>query len=122
MKSTVTSTVIFDNGGGITLQLRAGQGEVHHTFAHSYNSAEQAAQDLHAAYHDDPANWGGWEGHEDFSERLDPTEDELRNGAYRVASYTSWEEVVEGTADEARWANMREWDAAIRKLALNMHA
>ncbi len=67
--------VIFDNGGGITLQL--------HGWAHWYNGeAAQAARDF--------AEWlkshstSGWDGHEPEALDCDPTYDEIRNGGYWI--------------------------------------
>lgn len=66
--------VIFDNGGGITVQL--------HGWAHYYQDPTQAAQDI--------AEWLknhdtiGWEGHEIEALACDPTYDEIRNGGYWI--------------------------------------
>lgn len=66
--------IILDNGGGITLQMGV--------FAHYYQDADQAAQDI-AAWLANP-DTSDWEGHEEDAAALEPTQDEIRNGGYRV--------------------------------------
>ena len=67
--------VIFDNGGGITLQFG--------DWAHWYNgNIEQAAEDYLAYLKD--GTMEGWEGHEEDAAALEPTLDEIRNGGYRI--------------------------------------
>lgn len=76
-------TIIFDNGGGITLQLP--------DFAHYYGGydgcIEQAAEDLKNYLQDGKTD--GWEGHEAEAADLDPDYDEIRNGGYRVYSVSA---------------------------------
>ena len=66
--------IILDNSGGITLQLDE--------WAHHYYDEKHAANDL--------ADWletyrtDGWDGHEDTAAAVNPTDDEIRIGGYRV--------------------------------------
>lgn len=106
--------VIFDNGGGITVQLRAWKGgQVHYSYAHHFDNADDAAQLLHDGFHGEQSNWQTWEGNSSEAEALEPTEAEQSNGGYRVAVYMSWQEAVDDNSEEDRWANVRQWDAAI---------
>lgn len=66
--------VIFDNGGGITVQLG--------DWAHWYNDPKQAAEDV-SEYVKNP-NTDDWDGHEDDAAELDPSHDDIRNGGYRI--------------------------------------
>ena len=67
--------IILDNGGGITLQLGL-------DYAHYYNDADQAARDLRAYIADGTTD--GWDGHDEDAATLDPTDEEIRNGGYRI--------------------------------------
>lgn len=91
--------VVFDNGGGVTLQLRG--------WAHHYDDARWAAQDVAAwiKSHDT----SDWEGHEPEALVCDPTYDEIRNGGYRV-----WT-VGDDPIDEG-WANADDFFAALARL------
>lgn len=68
--------IVFDNGGGITLQLPG--------FCHHYDNAEQCAEDikswLEVASEDEVEDWEGNEEDAVF----EPTYDQIRNGGYRV--------------------------------------
>jgi hypothetical protein len=66
--------VIFDNAGGITLQL--------HGYAHYYQDPAEAAHDVAEWIKDHDTI--GWEGHEDESLALDPASGEIRNGGYWI--------------------------------------
>lgn len=112
------ATIIFDNGGGITVQLRAWQADqVHYSFGHYYDDPEAAASGVYDALHSDPSCIQTWEGNESAACDLQPTQEEQDNGGYRVGTYWSWADVVEDTDDADAWANVRAWDAAVRKLA-----
>lgn len=66
--------LIFDNGGGITLQLGG--------FAFYTSDATQAAQlwqDFQKS-----GSTAGWDGHDEDAAECDPTGEEIRNGGYRV--------------------------------------
>lgn len=67
--------IILDNGGGIVLQLGL-------DYAHYYNDAERAAQDLRAYIADGTTD--GWDGHDEEAATLEPTDEEIRKGGYRV--------------------------------------
>lgn len=66
--------IILDNGGGITLQMGK--------FAHVYEDAKQAADDI--------AAWLGnqdtsdFEGHDSDAATSEPTDEEITNGGYRT--------------------------------------
>ena len=66
--------VIFDNGGGITVQLLG--------WAHYYNDERQAAEDV--AIWLKTRDTSEWDGHEDSALSFDPSYEDKRNGGYRV--------------------------------------
>ena len=88
--------IIFDNGGGITLQLPG--------FAHYYTDAEQCAQDI--CNWEDDRDTTGWEGNEEESV-FEPTHDQINNGGYRVWTLadfnnrSNWDELKNSS-----WANI----------------
>jgi len=61
MKKDLTGTLIFDNGGGLTLQLN-------NTYAHWYQNMNQAAEDLKAYIKDKNTEY--WDGNEEESMEL----------------------------------------------------
>jgi len=93
---------IFDNGGGITLQLG--------TCGHTYDNAAQAAQDwkVFAA----EGNTKGWDGHEDEAAELEPTADEIRNGGYRVLDADDIAAEI-ASEDTTGWNNIDAFIAAL---------
>jgi hypothetical protein len=94
--------VIFDNGGGVTLQLGS--------WAHWYNAAEmaQAARDL--MVYEASGDTSDWEGHEPEAAELDPTYDQIRNGGYRV--YHTADD-IKAAAQDTSWGNIRDFAAAL---------
>jgi len=100
------ATVIFDNGGGITLQL----GE----WGHWYQDPAQAACDYITYQQDGHAD--GWDGHEPDALDLDPDYDDIRNGGYRVYDETeiadALKEYQDGTLDTG-WGNLQDFIAAL---------
>jgi hypothetical protein len=66
--------IILDNGGGVTLQM----GE----FAHYYDDMGVAANDIGVWMHE--GNTDDWEGNDIEAGTLEPTDDEIRNGGYRI--------------------------------------
>ena len=97
--------LIFDNGGGLILQLP--------NFAHYYDYMDQAAEDIANYIKDETTD--GWEGHEEEAAELDPTYDEIRNGGYRV--YTISEIIEESKkGDSTGWANIDMFCVALSKL------
>ena len=65
--------LVFDNGGGLTIQCD--------DFVHNYDDMIQAAQDYKLlCTTDDVSDWEG----NDTENRIDYSDDQLRNGGYRV--------------------------------------
>ena len=93
---------IFDNSGGITLQLG--------TFGHTYDNAAQAAQDWKAFAEE--VNTKGWDGHEDEAAELEPTDDEIRNGGYRVLDADDIAAEI-ASEDTTGWNNINAFIAAL---------
>lgn len=95
-------TIIANNGGGLTLQLSKGGQQ----YQHSYDDAGQCARDIRDAYDDD--NFYGWAGNEledDGVEWLIPTDDQLRNGGYRVLTVG---DLLSEACLGSSWRNIRE--------------
>jgi len=100
----MTTRLILDNGGGYTLQLD--------DYAHGYVDARQVAADI-AAYLR-TGNTSEWDGHDDDAMRVDPTDNEIRNGGYRVINIDRETDTV--TSIAASLAAVNGWDNA-EKLA-----
>jgi len=98
----LSTVVIFDNGGGTTLQLG--------DYAHYYDNAEDAAEDWWKYISgDDPTYWGG---HEDYSAALNPTEGEISNGGYLVMD-TSDVKADVAKPSYQQWANRDDFIAGV---------
>lgn len=102
-------TVIFDNGGGITLQL----GEWAHHYGGYDGYVEQAAQDYINYLNEGDTD--GWEGHEDDASDLVPTYDDMRNGGYRVFRGEDIAELV-ASEDYYGWQNIEDFVNAVRQI------
>ena len=76
LKADLKVKVIFDNGGGLTLQLGDNYG---HYYPHDM---QQAAEDYTQYLADQDTSW--WEGNEEDARELDPNLDQIRNGGYKV--------------------------------------
>ena len=105
----VEPRVIFDNGGGITIQLPG--------FAHFYTGSciDQAAQDWYEYLKS--GTTVGWDGNEEEAAELAPTYDEIRNGGYRVMDRKEISDAVEamrGGSEPEGWNNI---DAFVTSLA-----
>lgn len=85
--------VIFDNGGGITVQLKS--------WAHYYQDGTKAAEDV-AIWILKGKDASGWEGHEPEALACDPSLDEIRNGGYRI-----WT-IGDDNADVREWGRNTE--------------
>lgn len=95
---SISIEIIFDNAGGITIQTG--------DFVHCYDDASAAARDVRALMSgSDP---GDWDGNEPDC-RLDPTDDEVRNGGYRVLTPDCF---VGGKYADSSWRNVRDFQSA----------
>jgi hypothetical protein len=87
-------TVIFDNGGGITLQVVNVTGQ---DYQHAYDTSqiEQCANDIHAALsgQNPSADWEGNDLDDDDINLLDPSEQQIENGGYRVVTVNCAEDL-----------------------------
>lgn len=106
LKINASIRAIFDNGGGLTLQLG--------DWAHWYSdNIDQAAEDYLAFVEE--CNTDGWDGHEKSEAVLEPTSEQIANGGYRVY----WEEELEhliNDDDLNSWGNVNDFCKAVRKL------
>lgn len=101
---TAPAVIIFDNGGGITLQL--------HGWAHTFDDATEAAEAF-CVFAD---NWSaeGFDGHDDMASDIHPSTAELDNGCYEVVELdpytpTSTLDAVWGELAESSSSNMVEF-------------
>ncbi|OPX46427.1 hypothetical protein CLHUN_02430 [Ruminiclostridium hungatei] len=76
INTNLKATAIFDNGGGLTLQLGDNYG---HYYPHNM---QQAAEDYAQYLADQDTSW--WEGNEDDARELEPELEQIRNGGYKV--------------------------------------
>jgi hypothetical protein len=95
MREISNYAIIFDNGGGTTLQL-------HGRYGHYYDDPKHAANDLLAYLKG--SNLNEWEGNEQESIDLTPSDNDIANGEYRLVcdirfldSNSSWENEKEFT-------------------------
>lgn len=72
-------TVIFDNGGGITLQVT----DVNSRYQHTYSDVAQAVKSAREAHLDKP-EYADWDSNEAAEAWIEPTAQEISAGAYRV--------------------------------------
>jgi hypothetical protein len=91
--------IIFDNGGGVTLQL----GEWAHYFSHMATAADSFR------WYERHGNTNGWDGYEQEAADLRPTDEEIKNGGYKV--YTDVDDVIMNAVNEC-WGNVRQFAAA----------
>jgi hypothetical protein len=101
------SRIILDNGGGITLQLS--------NYAHCYDDPGQAARDLADWLRDGHTH--GWEGHDDDVALINPSDDQIRNGGYRVIRLDRDVDTRELLADELSeigWGNAEDLAHSLR--------
>lgn len=96
----LTGKLIFDNGGGLTLQLN-------NSYAHWYQNIEQAAEDLKTYIED--GNTEGWEGHEESEMELNPQYDQIQNGGYRVYSIYDIISMTKDEYMENSWGNVQDF-------------
>lgn len=102
---STTATVIFDNGGGVTLQLGT-------SYAHYYeNNAKRAAMD--AMEYLRTGNTNGWEGHEEEATEA-PSDEAQNNGGYRVMSFGSIAELQKETWENFNWDNQKRFFSVVQ--------
>jgi hypothetical protein len=99
---------IFDNGGGVTLQL----GDWAHYYGDYDGCIEQAAEDYKTYVQD--GNTDGWEGHEDEAAELDPSYDEIRNGGYKIMDADDIQTAINDPDFESGWANIQGFIDALK--------
>lgn len=94
--------IIFDNGGGVTLQTADG-------FVHHYSDARQAAQD--AMTYVDTGSSKGWEGNEP-EHRVEVTDEQIRSGGYRVFDQDDVRDYLHVQHDGS-WQNVTDFFGSI---------
>lgn len=99
-ESTIEPRVIFDNGGGVLIQLPG--------FTHHYSDAREAAADWHAFKETGSA--AGWDGHEPESAEFEPDPDAVQNGGYLIMSADD----IEQNDGESGWNNLTAFLSTLR--------
>ena len=96
--------VIFDNGGGVTLQTEG--------WNHNYTDAKQAGCDVKALLTgEDPADW---DGNEPEAAEMTCTAEDIRNGGARQMDDSEVAEIVAGgTLDNCWGYNMADFFTAL---------
>ena len=95
--------VIFDNGGGTTLQT--------HRYCHHYSSPEQAAKDVLLLLRGD-GNTADWDG--DEPEHREEYDSEIeRNGGWRWMSRREIEAILQRGRLDTSWGNQRDFFGAL---------
>lgn len=105
MTNQLKAIVIFDNGGGTTLQL----GEA---FAHHYDIAEQAANDYKEYIATGTTE--GWEGNEEGLIDFEPEQSEIKNGGYYVMNIDDINAAVNEEDFEGWGRNVDEFIGALK--------
>ncbi len=103
-ENTIDFELIFDNGGGITLQSA--------DYVHWYNDPAQAATDVKAILENNCTS--GWEGHEPES-RIEYEYDSVRNGGYRWMNRADLESAMSASEVVDSGRAFDEFFAALRK-------
>lgn len=105
VSESIQATVIFDNGGGTTVQLTNGA----HKWSHYYDDSADAAADVRNAL--TTGSFYDFDGNEPEAMDLAPTSEELRSGGYRVERFASTTQLDEHANDhfQSGWGNEREF-------------
>jgi hypothetical protein len=93
--------LIFDNGGGVTLQ-RPG-------FCHTYNDVKQCSDDIVSWIDDEDTSVYGSEEDAVF----DPTYEQEQNGGYRVMSLAYFTSLSIDDMQEQSWSNIKQLYVAL---------
>jgi len=96
---------IFDNGGGLALQL----GDA---YAHYYDDMRQAAADYRE--YKSTGTTDGWEGHEPEHMEVSWTSDDIQNGGVRLMDAESIEQAVGNPFFSTGWKNIQEFVEALQ--------
>lgn len=105
------ATVIFDNGGGVTVQLIGYDGYWSHYYAGDYAAA---AADVRLAF---VIGFDHYEGNDPDAAGLSPSRAEISDGKYRVEVFSSLTELDAMPVDLADgWGNRLAFAKAIAEL------
>ena len=107
--TTVSAIVIFDSGGGVTVQLSCVEFGTTGTWSHYYQDGSDAAADVSSAIAN--GTFFDFDGDEPESAELVPTDEQLRNGGYRVSVFASADELKDFADNKffEGWGNEREF-------------
>ena len=102
-------TVIFDNGGGITINAHYSNGG-DGNFCHYYDNAKQATDDVKQLL--DGESTATWDGH-DENAMLDLTNEQIRNGCYRIFDGNEITAQIATKEIESSWINVNHFFRAL---------
>ena len=108
MSKNLKVRAIFDNAGGVTLQL----GDWAHYYCGYDGYIEVAAKDY--KLYVEAGNTDGWDGHQDEAAELDPSYDDIRNGCYRVMDSGDIQTAIDDPDFETGWINIRDFINALK--------
>jgi len=97
--------IIFDNAGGVTLQLPG--------FSHYYQNPKQAAEHYHDFMVDGTTE--GWDGHEEEAAELEPEDEQIRVGGYKVYGHSDIMDECENDTSTA-WGNIDDFCTELTRL------
>lgn len=106
LKTDLKVKAIFDNGGGLTLQLGDNYG---HYYPHNM---QQAAEDYKQYLQDQDTSW--WEGNEEDARELEPDYEQIRNGGYHVMSHNDIQVAITDPNFEGHGYNVNDFISALR--------
>ena len=95
-KSIETLEVVFDNGGGITVQCDG--------FTGNFDDPKVAAENIKAIL--DGAGAADW--NSNLDEPVQYTQDEIRNGGYRVFDAAEISATISNGTIDSSWHNVRD--------------
>jgi hypothetical protein len=95
-KSIETLEVVFDGGGGITVQCDG--------FTGNFDDPQVAAENIKAILNgDNAADWDS-----NLDEPVQYTEEEIRNGGYRVFDGAEISATIANGTIDSSWSNVRD--------------
>ena len=103
MTTTNEITIIFDNGGRITLQVGEGKDRYQHAYDYAVHCANDIRRLLAGESTDD------WDGNE-VEYWIELTAEEFYNGDYKIMDA---KDVIDFNPESTDWHNIRELHAAL---------
>jgi len=99
--SLINLTVIFDNGGGVTLQAD------NFDYGCVYDDGRLCAADVAMLLAG--GSVAGWEGSDDDATLFSPSDDDIANGGYRIYDEADIRATIESGVIDTSWANINDF-------------